>query len=291
MGNPFKKIQTSVNAAVKAPATQAAASVAKAVKADAPLQLAPVPVADQPVYNAPVAAAPKAMDYSGIESAISKGYDYQRQKAAQSESGTLQAQKDAIARKQAQMGGVAPGGAFLKLEQGASDQSAQRLQNANEGINAQQASDMRNIQLTKMGQEFQSSERQAGQDFSAGQAKAAAEYQGAQHAIDMANQNAIHDMDSKIQQDQFGKQMDFSYKQFQQSQKVDDWNHALAEKMANQKDPLEKLLNPGGSLPGIGGDWGSWKDVATGGAFNPLGVAGEGYGAAKKYGSGIIPGN
>jgi len=44
-------------------------------------------------------------DYTGVEDSIKKGYDAQRQKAAQAEAGNLQGQRDALARRQAQLGG------------------------------------------------------------------------------------------------------------------------------------------------------------------------------------------
>lgn len=106
-------------------------------------------------------------DYSGIKAGISSGYDYQRQKAAQQENANLQGQKDALARQAAALGG-GPSGAFIKADQMAGDASAQRLQQANEGINQAQAQEMRGVDQTQLGQQFQTSERLGGQQFQQG---------------------------------------------------------------------------------------------------------------------------
>lgn len=98
-------------------------------------------------------------DYAGVESGIKQGYDAQRQKAAQQEAGNLQSQRDALARRQAQLGG-GPGGAFIKAEQMAGDESAQRGQQANASIDSAQAQELRNVKMTQLGQQFTTSERQ-----------------------------------------------------------------------------------------------------------------------------------
>ncbi len=109
-----------------------------------------------------------APDYSGITSDIASGYNAQRQKAQQQEGANLQGQKDALARRAAQLGG-GPSGALIKTEQQAGDQSAQRLQSANEGINQAQNQEMRGIKMTQLGQQYQTGEREAGQTFQAGE--------------------------------------------------------------------------------------------------------------------------
>ncbi len=98
-------------------------------------------------------------DYAGVEDSIKQGYDAQRQKAAQQEGANLQGQRDALARRQAQLGG-GPGGAFVKAEQQAGNESAQRGQQANASINDAQAAEMRALKQTQLGQQFATSERQ-----------------------------------------------------------------------------------------------------------------------------------
>ncbi len=118
-----------------------------------------------------------APDYSGITKGITGQFDYARQKAAQTEGANLQGQKDALARRAAQLGG-GPSGAFVQAEQQAGDKSAQRLQDANEGINQQQSAALRDVNMTQLGQQYQTSEREAGQGFQAGQQQAAQAFQG-----------------------------------------------------------------------------------------------------------------
>ena len=100
-----------------------------------------------------------APDYSGVEQGIAKGYNAQRQQAASTEAGNLQGQKDALARRAAALGN-APGGAFVKAEQQTGNDSAQRLQQANAGIDAAQNAELRGVKMTQLGQQFTTSERQ-----------------------------------------------------------------------------------------------------------------------------------
>lgn len=65
-------------------------------------------------------------------------YDVARERAQQRENAALQQNKDAIARRAAQMGG-GPSGAMIKLEQQAADESTQRLAQENRAIDAAEA--------------------------------------------------------------------------------------------------------------------------------------------------------
>ncbi len=96
-------------------------------------------------------------------------FDVARKRAANQEAANLQGQKDALARRAAQLGG-GPSGAFVKQEQVASNQSAERLGQANEGIDAAQQAETRRIGEVLQGQEFARGERVGSQDFAAGQA-------------------------------------------------------------------------------------------------------------------------
>ena len=131
-------------------------------------------------------------DYSGITKGITGQYDALRQKAAQQESANLQGQRDALQRRAAQLQG-GPSGAFIKQEQLAGDASAQRLQQANEGIDQQQSADLRNVNMTQLGQQFQTSEREAGQGFQAGQMKSQQDFSHGERlgSQDFAAQQAL----------------------------------------------------------------------------------------------------
>lgn len=103
-------------------------------------------------------------------------FDYARKRAAQQEASNLQQQKDALARRQAQTGGGVSG-ALMKQEQVASDASAQRLQQANEGIDTAQRAEERRIREIEEGRRFTTSEREAAQGFAAGESALARRFQ------------------------------------------------------------------------------------------------------------------
>ncbi len=139
-----------------------------------------------------------APDYSGITKGITGQFDYARQKAAQTEGANLQGQKDALARRAAQLGG-GPSGAFVKAEQTAGNDSAQRLQSANEGINQQQAAALRDVNMTQLGQQYQTSEREAGQGFQAGQQQSAQTFQAGQQTAALSAQSSLADKQIEAQ--------------------------------------------------------------------------------------------
>lgn len=106
-------------------------------------------------------------DYSGITTGINKQFDYQRQQAAQQENAGKQDAQDALQRRLAASGG-GPGGVGVQQEQLINNQSAQRLQQANQGIDSQRDAALMDIQKTQLGQQFQTGEREAGQTFAQG---------------------------------------------------------------------------------------------------------------------------
>ena len=95
---------------------------------------------------------------------INKQYDPLRKRAQQQEAANLQGQRDVLARRAAQLGG-GPSGALIKQESLASDASGNRLQQANEGIDAQQQAAINQAREIQAQREFQTSERVAGQEY------------------------------------------------------------------------------------------------------------------------------
>lgn len=91
-------------------------------------------------------------------------YDVARKKASDQEAATLQTQRDALARRQAQTGGGVSG-ALIKQEGEAVNQSNQRLANTNEGITAQEGVEKQRQKEIADTRSFQTSERLGGQDF------------------------------------------------------------------------------------------------------------------------------
>lgn len=80
------------------------------------------------------------LDRTGVD----KQFEANRQRAAQVERSRLQQGQDALARRAAQLGG-APGGAFVKQEQIAMDQSAERLGQSNSEIDAAKDAEFRRM--------------------------------------------------------------------------------------------------------------------------------------------------
>ena len=95
-------------------------------------------------------------------------FDLARKRAAQSETAQLQTQRDALARRAAQTG---PGvqGAMIKQEQVVTDQSAQRLAQANEGIDTGERIENRRVREVHEGRDFQRGERLGSQEFASGE--------------------------------------------------------------------------------------------------------------------------
>jgi len=120
-------------------------------------------------------------------------FDYQRQQAAQSEKAALQGQKDAMARRKAQLGG-GPGGALLKSEQVAEDQSARRLADTTAGINAQeQAVAEQRLEAQKQ-REYGTSERLGAQSWQTGERVGS---QGFQKDLQQAQISSTEGMQAK----------------------------------------------------------------------------------------------
>lgn len=146
-------------------------------------------------------------DYSGVTSGIVGGYSNQRQQAAQQEGANLQGQRDAINRKAAQLGG-GPSGALIKADQQEGDASAQRLQGANANIDQAQAADLRGVQMTQLGQQYTTSEREAGQQFAAGQQQSSQTFQAGQQASQISAQEGMQKTGIDAQSSLAAKQID-----------------------------------------------------------------------------------
>lgn len=103
--------------------------------------------------------------YKGVDAQA----DLARKRASQTEQSQVQTQRDAMSRRAAQMGG-GPGGAMVKQERILGDESAQRLQQANEGIEAARMGEHGRIGQVLQGQEFARGERLGTQKWQSGEA-------------------------------------------------------------------------------------------------------------------------
>lgn len=249
-----------------------------------------------------------------LNEGVDAQFKVQRQRAAQGEAGALQRQRDAMARRSAQLGG-GPSGALIKQEGVAADQSAQRLQSVNEGIDAAQTGEHRRVREIQQGQEFVRGERLGGQEFSAGESAINRKYGTSEREAGQAfhtserlgsqdfaentrvrqnqfthqSNTALADqaiqetrLAQHIQGSQFQASMDRDWAKFQHEVDVDDFNMRMANKMANEKDPLEQLL-AGGGMNG-----GGLKGALGGGLIGgPTGSLLGGGGKSKyKFGAG-----
>lgn len=204
--------------------------------------------------------SPVKLDTSGI----SKQYEAERQRISSRENANQQTQKDAIARRMAQLGG-GPGGAFIKLENQVNDQSAQRVGEQNLALSGQEAAALQDVKRAEEQMNFARQERMSSQDFQSAEnlsareaaAKEAAEARKWQTEEGSRNrywQSGESKLARDLQKSQFGQQMDLSWKQFAHEQFVDDFNMKMAEKMFNKKDMLEQFFgNFSGSS--ISGGW------------------------------------
>lgn len=226
------------------------------------------------------------------EQGIKKQYDPLRKRAEQAERANLQTQNDAMARRAAMQGG-GPGGAYEKQAQLAQESSARRLQDANEGINAQESGALNQAREIQAGRDFSREERLGSQDFSRGErlgqqkfatgerlgsqdfsAKQAAEQRSFVSGERAASQKwqTGERADAQRQQDrQFQQQLDRDAERFAHEQFVDDFNMQMAEKMFNKKDLLEQFFGnfSGSSISG------GWKSIFGGGGDTIFG--GEGW--------------
>lgn len=103
--------------------------------------------------------------YKGVDAQA----DLARRRASQTEQSQVGMQRDAMNRRAAQMGG-GPGGAMVKQERIMGDESAQRLQQANEGIEAARMGEHSRIAGVLQGQQFARGERLGTQKWQSGEA-------------------------------------------------------------------------------------------------------------------------
>lgn len=102
-------------------------------------------------------------------------FDVARKRAAEQSAVSLQARRDALARRFASLGNL-DSGARIKQEELASQDEASNLANANEGINAQQQAELGRRREVIQGQQFQSGEAEKARGFGASEAEKARLY-------------------------------------------------------------------------------------------------------------------
>jgi hypothetical protein len=112
---------------------------------------------------------------------IQKQYDPMRKRLEQQQAAALQQQNDALARREAQAGGLS--GAFDKQRQVASDAMARRLEEGNEGIDAQQQAALNQERQVQEQRDWQTGERLATQGYQTGEREAGQKFTADQSAM------------------------------------------------------------------------------------------------------------
>lgn len=153
-----------------------------------PPKLPPAPAAQPPKMGPLPTLQKTAIDRLVLDrTGVDKQFDANRQRVGQVEAARLQQGRDALARRAAQLGG-GPGGAFIKQEQLAMDESAQRQGMANMEIDA-----AKDAELRRMGEfELQLNEQRS-------QAQAAMDME--KWKTDVANELTKHGMDLQSARD------------------------------------------------------------------------------------------
>lgn len=237
-----------------------------------------------------------------LDFGANKEFDLARNRAKQQEAANLKGQKDALARRAAQLGG-GPSGAFIKQEQIAGDESAKRLGQAHEGIDSMQAQEQRRLNELEQGQKFVTGERMGSQDFASAQAAAARDFAAKERAAaeKFATGERISSQDfgagqAKLARDLQSAQFDKTFQQslaaFEHEKYIDGQNLELAKRMEAQNAKggfLDNLFGGGGG----GSDGGMFSGMNGSGAGKLFAKAptwarvaadpmGAGIGAAKK---------
>lgn len=167
-------------------------------------------------------------------------FDYARKRAAQQEASNLQQQRDALARRQAQTGGGVRG-ALIKQEQVASDNSAQRLAQANEGIDSAQRAEERRIREIDEGRQFARGEREASQSFSRGEREASQAYGADQAAIQRRFQTGEREGSQGFAAGEsalarrFAEQQQLSQQKFQTGERLGSQDFTSAQALKQQQ--------------------------------------------------------
>lgn len=196
-----------------------------------------------------------------LDFGANKEFDLARNRAKQQEATNLKGQKDALARRAAQLGG-GPSGAFIKQEQIAGDESAKRLGQANEGIDAMQAQEQRRLNEIEQGQKFVTGERMGSQDFASAQALAARDFAAKERAAmqDFSRAERLGSQEfgagqAKLARDLQSAQFDKTFQQslaaFEWEKYIDGQNLDLAKRMEAQNAKggfMDNLFGGGGGM-------------------------------------------
>ncbi len=143
-------------------------AIARKAAEPAPVPAAPAPAPPPVAAPKPAAPAPVAPPPDPRIAALPDPFDRARSLARDEENAGLAANRDVLARRQAQLGG-GPGGAFVALEQQDRNASAKRLGETNLNIGAAERTILEQRAEAEKGRTFQREERVGTEGFQSGQ--------------------------------------------------------------------------------------------------------------------------
>lgn len=208
-------------------------------------------------------------------------FDFQRKKAEQQVTAQKQGQQDALKRRFAAMGNI-NSGAYLKANQMVDQNAGTQLNQANEGINAAQNSELRRRREVVQGQEFaageaekgrsfvgdqsalqrafQTQERLGSQDFSSGERKSSQDFSSGlmdkQQSFASAEAQKARDNAEFLRTIERNQAADQFNKQYELDKSTTEFNKAMAEAEASKKN--------GGLLGSVFGDIAPGADTPLG---------------------------
>lgn len=156
-------------------------------------------------------------------------FDVARKRAEQQANVAKQGQQDALKRRFAAMGNV-NSGSFVKANQMVNEKAQEQLQQANEGINAQEQGEFRRRREMAEGREFSATEAEKNRLFSRAERLGGQDFSGQQAALQraFATQERLGGQD--FQGSLLGRQQDFA-----RSEREAGQGFASGEREAQQK--------------------------------------------------------
>ncbi len=210
-------------------------------------------------------------------------YDLARKRARDQSQVDLQNRKDALQRRFASLGNL-DSGVALKQQELAANDVANDLTNQNQNIDAQQNADLAQRKGVILGQQFQTSERQASQDYATSERLGSQDFAAGEAAKNRA-----------VQEEQFAKTYGLSKEQFAAAK--EQWDKSFTEEQYVNRENVrlaDEALGKKGFLDGLISDIGlgnSTRGLTTIGGGVLGGMVGGPVGAVVGAGAGSVIGS
>lgn len=155
-------------------------------------------------------------------------YDAMRSRLQQKNTAEVGQQQDAMQRRFAAQGGLNTGSA-IKQAQVIADQGAQRLDDANQQVNEQEAGARRALQAAEDQKAFQSQEADYGRQFTAGENQAGRDFQAGESRLGRDFQAGESEKQRGFQKGMFDEDMAFK-------KSAQDWQQKVQSRQLDQSD-------------------------------------------------------